>query len=214
MAIMVYVIAVGNLKGGVGKSTIAVNLACELASKRAKVALVDADAQGTTAHYAGFGLLPVDSEHYPVEDSKVDRWIRHVLAKQTDYLVIDAPPHVGAVTQAIIGISDLALVPCTPSSADLVATLPTIELIRKVRSARADKGPKCLLIPSRVDRRTIAGREIDKALESFEEPVGPAIHQRTAFIDAFSAGRWIGDYAPDSDAHADIQALAKRVKQR
>jgi chromosome partitioning protein len=211
---MAYVIAVGNLKGGVGKSTIAVNLACELASKRVKVALVDADAQGTTAHYASFGFLPLTWEHYPVDDSKVERWIQHVLAVDSDFLVIDAPPHVGAVTQAIIGISDLAIVPCTPSSADLVATLPTIELVRKVRSARADKGPRCLLIPSRVDRRTIAGREIDQALASFGEPIGPAIHQRTGFIDAFSAGRWIGDYAPDSDAHSDIRALAKRVRQR
>ena len=43
------IIAVGNLKGGTGKSTIAVNLACCLAEKERSVRLIDADPQGTAA---------------------------------------------------------------------------------------------------------------------------------------------------------------------
>src|SRR5215468_6977340 len=45
------IIAVLNLKGGCGKSTIAVNLACELASSGSKVLLVDNDSQGTATHW-------------------------------------------------------------------------------------------------------------------------------------------------------------------
>jgi chromosome partitioning protein len=43
------IIAVGNLKGGTGKSTIAVNLACRMAEMGRSVALIDADPQGTAA---------------------------------------------------------------------------------------------------------------------------------------------------------------------
>jgi len=68
------------------------------------------------------------------------------------------------------------------------------------------------MIPSRVDSRTRAGQEIATALKRFGEPVGPVVHQRTAFVDAFSAGQWIGDYAPTSTAHDDISSLATAVR--
>ena len=48
------IIAVGNLKGGTGKSTVAVNLACRLA-ERQSVTLIDADPQGTAAAWLQAG---------------------------------------------------------------------------------------------------------------------------------------------------------------
>lgn len=211
---MPYVISVTNLKGGCGKSCIAVNLACELAAKRAtSVTLVDADAQATATYHCSAGLLPIAHHHLPLDDPRqIDSWIRRVLALETDYVILDAPPHVGAVTRAIVGISDAALVPCTASTADLLATVSAVDLIRAARQARSDGGPKCLLVPSRIDRRTSNGRDIESALEKFGETVGPAIHQRTAFVDAFTAQRSIRDYAPNSDAHRDIEALTSKVR--
>jgi len=206
-------VAVANLKGGCGKSNIAVNLACALFGKRTSVVFVDADAQGTGTFHASKGLLPVMCESLPLEaDAGVAAWVRRILALKGDFVVIDAPPHVGAVTQAIIGVVDLVLVPVTPSAADLVATGRAIELIRKARKLRSDGGPKCLMLPSRVDSRTVAGRELAGALETFGEPVGPTIHQRAVFVDAMSSGQWVGDFAPGSDAHNDIIALSEAVK--
>ena len=209
---MAYVVAIANLKGGSGKSCIAVNLACELANKAA-VVLVDADEQGTAARYCSSGLLPVTCEHLPlVGDARAtDRWASRVLAIAADYVVLDAPPHVGAATKAIIGIADLVVVPVSASPADLWATIPAVQLVRTVRASRA-KGPGCLLVPSRVDSRTTAGREIEEALQKLGEPVGPIVHQRAAFVDALTVGKWIGDYAAHSDAHQDIAALGKRVE--
>lgn len=209
---MPYSIAVANLKGGCGKSCIALNLACELATK-STVVLVDADSQGTSAHYAAAGQLPITCEHLPLEDDRQAKgWIQRVLGFKADVVVIDCPPHTGAVSKAAIGVSDLVLIPSTPSAADLLATASAVELVHTARAARRDGGPKALMVPSRVDTRTRAGQEIAAALERFGEPVGPAIHQRAAFVDAFSAGQWIGDYAPTSSARADIAALATAVR--
>ena len=206
------VISVANLKGGCGKSNIAVNLACALSMKRS-VVLVDADEQGTASFHASQGLLPVRCESWPLDrEAAVTPWLHRILAIKAEYVVIDAPPHVGVVTQAITGIADLVIVPVTPSAADLMATGRALELVREARKLRSDKGPRCLLIPSRVDTRTISGRELAEALKGMGEPVGPAVHQRAAFVDALSSGQWIGEYAPGSDAHRDITALADTVK--
>src|SRR5690349_7914217 len=56
------VIAVLNLKGGCGKSTIAINLACELAGASDSVLLLDNDAQGTASHWLSHGRLPVEGQ--------------------------------------------------------------------------------------------------------------------------------------------------------
>jgi chromosome partitioning protein len=218
-------IAVVNVKGGYGKSTCAVNLACELAGLdhrstdrwqgKHSVVLVDADAEGTATQYGSHGHLPVSSEHLPITDwSDIEGWIQRVLAIQVDFIVVDAPPNVDIITKAIIGICDLVLVPWySAGGVDLAAAVPMVELIRVVRSARSDGGPKCLFVPTGVNARAAAGIEMETVLSKLGETVGPVIHQREAFVDAFAAGRWIGDFAYNSAAHRDIKALASSVLQ-
>ncbi len=212
---MARIVAVANLKGGCGKSTIAVNLTAELAGQSRAVALVDADTQGTATAWLAQGGLPVHGEFMPLENPRnTAKWTRQVLDLDAGLVVIDCPPHVGAASVAAVGIADLVLIPVTASGADLVATVEAIELVGQAREQRQDGGPACLLVPSRIDRRTRPGREIEAALKGFGEPIGPAIGQRTAFVDAFSAGEAINTYAPNSKAHDEIQALARAITRR
>ncbi|MBU2091890.1 MAG: ParA family protein [Alphaproteobacteria bacterium] len=208
------IIAVGNLKGGVGKSTIAVNLACALAGKSGKPVLVDADAQGTAVEWAAGGGLPIDVVHLPIdENTDPDEWRATVQGHRetAGLVVVDLPPHWGPALTAALEVTDLLLIPVTPSGADLKATLQALERLAQTRRHRKGK-PPTLLVPSRVDRRTAAGREIESVLADMGEPVGPAILQRSAHIDAFTTGRWVGDWARKSAARADIDALASHVK--
>ncbi len=104
------------------------------------------------------------------------------------------------------------LIPVFPSAADLIATMVAVDLVQRAMEARRDGGPRYMLVPSRVDRRTSAGREIEAALKNFGGRVAPSIGQRAAFVDAFGAGEWIGDYAPRSTAATEMEALAKAVR--
>lgn len=211
---LVSIIAVVNLKGGVGKSTIAVNLACELASLQS-VVLVDADAQATATDWAARGDLPIGVEALPLDAERdVRSWVDQILNIKADHIVIDCPAHIGPATIAATGLADLVLVPVTPSGADLSATDSMLSLVHKAQGVRADGGPLCLLVPNKVDRRTAAGREISAALKKFDEPVAPEIRERIALADAFGVGAWIGQYAPRNGARQDFRDLATAVKRR
>ena len=89
------VIAIGNLKGGTGKSTIAVNLACALAESGDAVVLVDADAQATATDWHAGRNLPVAVESLPLGGERdAQRWVARVLSLKasTHHVVVDLPP--------------------------------------------------------------------------------------------------------------------------
>lgn len=226
------IVAVANLKGGVGKSTLAVNLACALADGGQRVLIVDADSQGTSCFWGNQGKLPVEVKGMPLDDrtaasgwvarllydresedrSRVKRWKRDLKDSFAAYVVVDCPPHIGLATTAALDIADLVIMPVTPSAADLVATASALDLLRKARSKRKDKGPRCLLVPSRVDRSTSTGKQIEGVMKKFGQPLGPSLCQRVAFADAIAFGQWVGDYAPKSPAHYEVSTLAWSVK--
>jgi chromosome partitioning protein len=210
------VIAVGNLKGGTGKSTIAVNLACALGGDGLDAVLVDADGQGTATDWHAGHRLPVAVEALPLGNERdAQRWVARVLALKAarERVVVDLPPQVGSGIASALLISDLFVIPVTPSGVDLRATGKALELLRRARAVRGVDQPACVLVPSRVDRRTAIGRRIHDTLERFGLRVGPPIRQRSAHIEAFDAGAWIGAHAPGTPAHREIVALKDRIEE-
>jgi chromosome partitioning protein len=209
-------IAVGNLKGGTGKSTIAVNLACALRDADRTVALVDADPQGTATDWQEGGGLPVLVETLPLSSPRdAQRWVARVLALKAgaDYVVVDLPPQVGSGIASALLVADLLLVPVSPSGVDLRATGRALDLLRRARAVRGGGKPAAMLVPSRVDRRTVIGQRVHSTLGQLGLQVGPQICQRSAHVSAFAAGTWVGGYAPGSPAHREIRVLKDRVEE-
>jgi chromosome partitioning protein len=213
------IISVCNLKGGAGKSTIAVNIACAIAHRHeGSCVLVDADKQATAAIWGEQGKLTVRVLGKVLQEAKPeDRypgmlWITQIkgLAEKHDFIVIDLPPGLRFSLAAVTAVSDLVLIPVNPSGIDFHATSSFIDLIQKSREVRGSTKPECLIVPNRLDRRTAIAQKLS-LYEQFGEPIAPAIGMRTAFAYAFDHGQWIGDFAPDSVAHREIQRLLDHI---
>ncbi len=215
-------VAVFSMKGGVGKTTVAVNLACALAGNFDRVALVDADVQATATEWLAISNLPITGHAIPLEsvrgvrrwfesEQRIRRLVNQMLTVDADIEVIDLPPHLSGSAVAALAVCDLVIIPCGASAADVSATAKTLELVARAREVR-NGTPPALIVPTRIDWHTGAGRAIEGALAQLGEPVGPGISQRVAFVDSLGIGEWIGQYAPGSPGHREIEILADIVR--
>lgn len=182
-------ILIANAKGGVGKTTVAVTLASALARRGGRVALADADRQGSSLRWLAArpdGTAPVET---------LD-WTRGKTIgeapKGLDWLVIDAPGAIkGDRAEALVGEARLIVTPVTPSVFDLRATegfLARLDDIKRVRKGKATVH----LVANRVRR----GRALDALLAGLDAlGHGPAaqIADRAAYGDLAAHGLSIFD---------------------
>jgi hypothetical protein len=120
-----HLLMVANLKGGTGKSTVSVNLACALAERGRRTVVVDNDPQGTAASWAGRGRLPVACVHRPLGSfAQLEPWINGVQALRArhDVVLVDLPASMAPALGASLLMATVVLVPTSPSEIDLEAT--------------------------------------------------------------------------------------------
>ena len=131
------IIAVAGRKGGVGKSTIAGNLAAEFAAMGRSVAVLDADPQHSLVAWAaqGDGVL-ARSVRKVADDADTLRSRAHKAEKDADIVLIDTPPGMPEVAYQAALAADLLLLPCGPSPLDLFALKETLSLGLKARAER------------------------------------------------------------------------------
>lgn len=212
------VISCLNLKGGVGKSTIITNLASIFKAKNFRPILIDLDSQQSVVKWyqqgnQSFGF-PVFSIYLDQEPREITDVIGILTTQEkATHIFLDCPPQIAEETFIAALISDLVLIPITPSPFDLWAAEEAIQTIQEARKEKKRNGlPKVLLTPSKVFPHTVLGKSIKKSLKKYNEPIAPFISNRIALPESIIAGMTIVQYAPNSPSHLEFKRLFKCVK--
>lgn len=122
------IITLAAQKGGVGKTTLAVNLAVAAQSIGIKTALFDLDPQESATAWSE--RREVELPHVePISARRLDQAIDAAGANGFALTIIDTPPAAGAEAVAAAQRADLVLIPCRPSLIDLDAIKRTAQLI-------------------------------------------------------------------------------------
>ena len=122
-------------KGGVGKSTLVRSLAVQAHLARAKVGIIDADPQATTAGWYLLRQERAKDDVPPVAAVADPALLRQAIDDARDdsfsWLFIDTPAGVSELPATAAAVADLILVPCTPSMDDMDAMGPTAKLAKQ-----------------------------------------------------------------------------------
>ena len=184
------VVVVANPKGGVGKSTVATNIAGHYASQGHQVMLGDADRQQSSRLWLRLrppGARPIAS--WDVGEGHIAR-----PPKGTTHVVLDTPAGMhGKLFDEVLKLADKVVVPLQPSIFDIYATRAFLdELAHHGKASRMQVG----IIGTRVDARTIAADKLQEFVESLGLPVLGFLRPTQNYIHLAARGLTLSDVAP------------------
>ena len=203
------IIGLLNQKGGVGKTTLAVNIGACLTRRGSRVLLIDADSQGSALDWAAARktepLFPVVG----LPRASLHREIGPI-AEDYDHVLVDGPPRVTDVARSAIMAADRVIVPVQPSPYDVWAAHEVVALLVEARIYKDD-----LIAAFAVNRKianTVIGRDVREALSTYElQTLEATVTQRVVFAEAVAAGESIFERDPRGPAAAEIDSLTSEA---
>ena len=189
-------------KGGVGKTTLAVNLAV---ASGLKTALFDLDQQESAVMWADRRKADLPHVEFLTE-RRLPEALKAASAQGFHLAIIDTPPAAGPQAYTAAQAADVVLVPCRPSLVDLDAIKRTAQLIKSagvnafVVFNAAPHGATVLLDDARA---IVAGVGLS---------VAPVVwRERSAFRAAWPLGKTASEVEPNGKAAGEVSELQKWV---
>lgn len=208
------ILAVGNVKGGVGKTTLALNLAIVRASDGREVLLVDGDEQGTALLFTELRTAELGAPGYTavrLQGTALRTQVRQ-LAPKYDDLIIDVGGRDTGSLRAALTVAHTLVIPVQPRSFDIWAVDQVAALVKEAREINPEL--RAVTILNAADAQ---GRDNDDAGEALHEIAGIevlplTIGRRKAFPNAAARGRAVTEAMPrDAKAVTELQALVKAL---
>jgi chromosome partitioning protein len=214
-----FTIAVLNQKGGVGKTTLATNLAAAAHLTRKRTLLVDLDQQGSALDW--YNARQDGSALAGLTTIKFDRALSlpkyREISSGFDVVVLDGPPRLDALTRSAAVAADIVVVPVRPGAFDLWAVEETVSTLGEADAIRAELGRRPvrrLFVVNQAATNTIIARETPDALAEVGETAPVVVHLRVAFAEAANIGESVLTTEAGGPAAEEIRALYNFVARR
>ncbi|TQF34613.1 AAA family ATPase [Bradyrhizobium sp. UNPA324] len=192
-----HVVALVTQKGGSGKSTLAVGLAVAAMAGGERVALVEADMQGTISKWKERRENPHPRVERVADPAEIEAIISRLRAEGVWLAIIDTAATNNDLAMRAIASADLSLIPARPSPADIEAAVPTLITIRRLNRRFA-------FILNQTPTRGCRLSEAATSLSSLGVLALPFVGQRNDHQDALGVGLGVTEFAPEGKASDEI----------
>lgn len=204
------IIALLNEKGGSGKSTAAINLACALHRAGRRVVLIDADPQGTARDWRE--ASPADADLPPVIPlDRPEVLLTSIKTLAADFAIIDTPAKAEKMSANVVRIADVAIIPVQPSAADVWASAAAVKLVQSKRDVGGQID--AAFLATRISSATKLSREIMSGdwNQYGIDMLDQGISNRVAYAQALSDGVSVFE-TRDAQAKLEIENIIKEME--
>jgi len=215
------ILTFANTKGGAGKTTMALVVAGELASRGHRVAVLDADPQQWVSRW--MTRLPKSKTFSIVADISADNIETTVkdLAARNDYVILDLPGGLSPLLAKGLGLSSHVFVPvqgCALDAAGGAQVLDILKQLAETSGIRIAHSVVLTRVNSIITTRALQAVKSLLARQQVDVLDTPLI-ERAAFRDMFDAGAMLGDMNPETVSNLDrarsnAAALAEEIMRR
>jgi chromosome partitioning protein len=210
------VISITNLKGGVGKTTIATNLAVAFALKNKRVILLDTDKQASCVVWnTERTIQPAINVKSVILETNLAKVVETEL-QNYDVIIIDGAPSLDTLAKKTILVSDLVIIPIQPSLYDLRAYERFIVNFNECKAAKKKVGKQVFVVTllNRVNPNTLLSKEVFEALSLQNVPIlTTKLTNRISYADTITNGQSVLE-SKDHKAKAEMQNLHKEITEK
>jgi len=199
-----YVLALVTQKGGSGKSTLTVGIAVAAMGTGERVAIVEADPQGTISKWIERRGHPYPRVVRVGDPAEIEGALVNLEAEGIWLTVIYTAATNNAPAMRSIARADLCLIPVRPSPADIEAAIPTLIAIRKLNRRFA-------FVLNQTPPRGCRLSEAATSLNSLGVLALPYVGQRNDHQDALGAGLGVTEFAQEGRASEEVRELWRWV---
>ncbi len=201
------VVALASDKGGMGKSTLAINLATAAAEAGVDAAILDLDPQASVGRWArmrrkaGFPAQPYAEVCVPID---VEDRIAELKDAGAQLVLLDTAGRDNNAISAAIASADLVLIPCHPTDLELSTLGPTLARLR------ADQRPNYVMLIDWSAGATRRRTDATAAIERAGGRVSPAIYtHRSDYRLAIENGQGVTEFQKYQSASQEIRKVWK-----
>lgn len=189
---MAKIILITHQKGGVGKSTLAFNLATNI-NDVAKTCIVDLDYQGSLNNIRELSQVPIFTE---------DK-LNDLIHSDFDFIFIDTPPYLSEKLPELCNLADVIVIPSKAGFLDILAISSTINIVEQ--SGNKDKA---IIVFNMIKSNTSLTNEVKQQLDEYNIRVSKTM---ISDLVAFTRSVLVNGVADIPNAQKQIDNLTKEI---